>query len=180
MRTATSWMFAALIVPLTTTACGHAPVDGASGVPAQRTVPADLAGDDLKAFPPAPAGLRRWVIRLPAVPVPEERRVEVIVGRTIEVDCNRHSFAATVTAQTVPGWGFVYYVVGPLTGPIATRMACPPDFVKRREFVRAHTDALAALPYNPKLPIVVYAPDPAEVRYRVWSAGSTTLMTQPE
>lgn len=141
---------------------------------------AAMASEDLKPYPPADPGVQRWVIRLPAVPAPEERRVEVIVGKTIEVDCNRHSFSTTVSRRIASGWGFPYYVVGALQGPAATRMACPPDFVNRQEFVRANVDALATVPYNARLPIVVYAPVDAELRYRVWSAGSVTVMTRPE
>lgn len=136
--------------------------------------------DDLKPYPPAEPGMQRWVIRLPVVAVPEERRVEIIIGRTMEVDCNRHVFFASVTRQVARGWGFPYYVVGELKGPASTRMACPPDFVRHREFVRANADALAGLTYNPRLPIVVYVPMHVEVRYRVWSAGDIIEAGRPE
>lgn len=127
--------------------------------------------DDLKPYPPAEAGTRRVVIRLPAVTTPDDRRVEVIVGRTMVVDCNRHQFSAQVTRRVAPGWGYPYYVVGELHGPVSTRMACPPDFVPRREFVPVAAHELAWLPYNARLPIVLYVGADSEVRYRVWSAG---------
>ena len=128
--------------------------------------------DDLKPFPPPEAGVQRFVIRLPAVPVPEDHKVEVMVGKTLEVDCNRQVFAAKVTRKIARGWGFEYYVIGKLKGPASTLMACPPDSPKREEFVRASAPELAGLRYNPKLPIVVYVPAGSEVRFRVWSAGS--------
>ena len=71
------------------------------------------------------------------------------------------------------GWGFPYYVVGELTGPIGTLMACPPGFTRRREFVRIDAGELSWLRYNPRLPIVLYVPAGVEVRYRVWRADAT-------
>ena len=136
--------------------------------------------DDLKPFPPPEAGMQRFVIRLPAVPVPEDHRVEVMVGKTLEVDCNRQMFGAKVTPKVAQGWGFDYYVVGKLKGPASTMMACPPDSPKREEFVRANAPELASLRYNPKLPIVIYAPAGTEIRFRVWSAGSATEKASPE
>jgi len=136
--------------------------------------------DDLKPYPLAEPGMQRWVIRLPAVAMPEERRVEILVGKTMEVDCNRHRLFAGVRREVVPGWGLPYYVIGALKGPASTQIACPPGFVSRREFVRADADALATLPYNPRLPIVVYAPLQAQLRYRVWSAGKITAVDRPE
>ena len=128
--------------------------------------------DDLKPFPSPEAGMQRFVIRVPVVPVPEDHKVEVMVGKTLEVDCNRQAFGAKVTRKVAQGWGFEYYVIGKLKGPASTLMACPPDRPKREEFVRANAAELAGLRYNPKLPIVVYAPVGTEVRFRVWSAGS--------
>lgn len=136
--------------------------------------------DDLKPFPPPQAGMQRFVIRLPAVPVPEDHKVEVMVGKTLEVDCNRQMFSAKVIPKVAEGWGFPYYVVGKLKGPASTLMACPPDTPKHEEFVRAHAAELAGLRYNPKLPIVVYAPTGTEVRFRIWSAGSETEKATPE
>jgi len=129
--------------------------------------------NDLKAFPAPEPGMQRVVIRVPAVPVPDDRRVEVMIGRTLEVDCNRHMLSAKVVRKVAKGWGYSYYVVSDLKGPASTMMACPPDQPKRQEFVRANVTELSWLRYNPRLPVVVYVPDGVEVRYRIWSvAGS--------
>lgn len=128
--------------------------------------------DDLKPFPAPDAGMQRVVIRVPAGPDPDDRKVEVMIGKTIEVDCNRHAFGTTVTRQVAQGWGFPYYVVGALTGPMSTQMACPPGFGNRPAFVRAHAEDLAWLRYNPRLPIVLYVPAGVDVRYRLWRAGN--------
>jgi ecotin len=126
---------------------------------------------DLKPFPPAEPGQQRFVLRLPPTADDEARRVQLLVGRTLEVDCNRLLLGAPVEQRTAPGWGFDYYVVGPFGSPASTLMACPPGTPKRREFVAAHTPALESLRYNPKLPLVIYAPAGADVRYRIWTAG---------
>jgi ecotin len=126
---------------------------------------------DLKPFPPAQAGQQRFVLRLPPSADDDARRVQLLVGKTLEVDCNRQLLGATVERRTAQGWGFDYYVVTALSGPASTLMACPPDTPKRREFVAAHAPQLDALRYNPKLPLVLYAPTGAEVRYRIWTAG---------
>ena len=135
--------------------------------------------DDLKPFPAPAAGMQRFVIRLPAVPQPNDHKVEVMVGKTLQVDCNRQMFSAKVTQKVAQGWGFPYYVVGQLKGPASTMMACPPDAPKREEFVRANA-GLDLLRYNPKLPIVVYAPEGVEVRFRVWSAAGAAEPAKQE
>ncbi len=136
--------------------------------------------DDLTPFPAPEAGMQRVVIRVPPVADPDNHKVEVMIGKTIEVDCNRHAFGTTVTRRVAQGWGFPYYVVGPLTGPMSTQMACPPDFVTRPAVVRAHAEELGWLRYNPRLPIVLYVPAGVEVRYRVWSASDSIQDAKPE
>ncbi len=116
--------------------------------------------------------MQRIVIRVPPILNPSDRKLEVMLGKTLEVDCNRYVLSADVTAKVAQGWGFTYYVVGELKGPASTRMACAADFATHREFVRAPAEALAALRYNPNLPVVLYVPEGTEVRYRLWSAPS--------
>lgn len=141
---------------------------------------AQTAADDLKPYPLPDTGRQRVVIRLPAVAAPEALRVEVMVGKTVPVDCNRQHFIAKVTRETAQGWGYNYYVVDELRGPATTLMACPPGTPKHLEFVRAPAEVLDWLDYNPKLPIVIYLPAGAEARYRIWSAGGQVLSATAE
>jgi ecotin len=70
------------------------------------------------------------------------------------------------------GWGFTYYEV---TGPRAaagTLMAVPEGAEPVRRFVSAPS---RLIPYNSRLPVVVYAPEGYEVRYRIWEAGKETF-----
>lgn len=128
-------------------------------------------GADLAPFPAAEAGMQRFVVRVPPVSDADARRVQLLVGRTIEIDCNRHALGASVERRTVPGWGYDYLVVAALGPAASTRMACPPGEPTRRQFVPARAPELDALRYNPGLPLVIYVPAGGEVRYRVFSAG---------
>ncbi|MEX1323896.1 MAG: ecotin family protein [Synechococcaceae cyanobacterium] len=132
---------------------------------------------DLKPYPAPAAGESRWVIQVPGVlrPSPDpaissdpaDWRVELIVGRELEVDCNRHLLQGRITPESVPGWGYTVYRVSGGERALSTLMACPPDQPPRRAFV-----PLAGEPtlvrYNASLPIVVYAPKDLEVRWRLW------------
>jgi ecotin len=134
---------------------------------------------DLKPYPAPGAGESRWVIQLPGVlrPGPDpaissdpaDWRVELIVGRELEVDCNRQLLQGRISPESVPGWGYTIYRVSGGERALATLMACPPDQPPRRAFV-----PLAGEPtlvrYNASLPIVIYAPEGLQVRWRLWKA----------
>ena len=142
------------------------------------------AADDLKPFPEAEVGYRRFVMHLPPVDVPEDRKVEMIFGKMMEVDCNRHMFSGRLESRVVQGWGYQYYVLADIKGPASTMMACPADEQKRNDFVRVRLDFQDAQfewqRYNSKLPIVVYVPDGIEVRYRIWLANQQTATALQE
>lgn len=148
------------------------------------SIPAAMAADDLKPFPEAEAGYRRVVIRLPVVDVPDDRRVELIFGKMMEVDCNRHFLSGQLKRKVAQGWGYDYFVLGKIGGPASTMMACPPDEPKKNTFVRVSPGRDEAQNgwqrYNPKLPIVIYVPDGIEVRYRIWTADKQTATAPSE
>lgn len=127
--------------------------------------------DDMRAFPQAAPGQVRRVIRLPAERDENALRVGLIVGQTRWVDCNRQIFPARIEERTAEGWGYNYYVVTGGGAPASTMMACPNN-TRRRDFVRAAEEPL--LRYNSRLPLVVFAPNDVEVRYRIWRAGPET------
>jgi ecotin len=142
------------------------------------------AADDLKPFPEAGTGYRRVVIRLPVVEAPGDRRVELIFGKMMEVDCNRHFLSGRLARKVAQGWGYDYLVLDKVSGPASTMMACPPDEPKRSIFVRVdpgRDDAQNGWQrYNPKLPIVIYVPDGIEVRYRIWTADKQSVAAPSE
>ncbi len=130
------------------------------------------AADNMKAFPPAGKGMVRYVLQLPKQDDESVYKVELIVGKTVQVDeRNRYFFGGKIERETIQGWGFPRYVVSTL-GPMAgTLIAIDPNAPKVSRFV-----ALAGEPYliryNSRLPVVVYAPEGVEVRYRIWNPGS--------
>ncbi|MCK7582065.1 MAG: ecotin family protein [Chromatiales bacterium] len=74
--------------------------DWLGGVPA-----AGLAADDLEPFPKAASGYRRVVIRLPAVDTPDDRRVEMIFGKAMEVGLQPLRPLRTADAHSGAGLG---------------------------------------------------------------------------
>jgi len=142
------------------------------------SVAARAGSDDLQAFPPAIEGLQRQVIRLPAVEDEAAHKVELLIGKTLEVDCNRPRLSASLLEKTAKGWGYSYYVVEQLRGPMSTLMACPPGTDPERRFVPAYLGEHSLVPYNSRLPLVVYLPAQAELRYRIWRAGETLVLPE--
>ncbi len=128
------------------------------------------AADPLQAFPPAGQGMTRHVLTLPEKADESASKVEILVGKTVEVDpANRYFFGGQIAAVTIEGWGFTRYVVEKL-GPMAgTLMASRPGAPKVPRFVPLGGDPFL-IRYNSKLPVVVYVPEGTEVRYRIWSA----------
>jgi ecotin len=126
--------------------------------------------DDMKPYPAAEAGLVRMVFRVPAVENEADRLVEIMVGKTLTVDCNQTAFEGDLDKRVVQGWGYSYFVLGKVVGPVSTRMACPPGEQKTEAFVRVGGEGFLQR-YNSKLPMVTYVPEGFEVRYRIWTAG---------
>jgi ecotin len=122
----------------------------------------------LKPYPAAAEGYQRHVIDLPAQPNEDDRRVELIAGKTMEVDCNRQRLGGQWQEKTVQGWGYGYYELEKVGPAFGTLMACPEDS-RKQAFVPVGGEPLLVR-YNSKLPLVIYAPAGVEVRYRIWSA----------
>jgi len=129
------------------------------------------AADNLQAFPPAGAGMVRYVLQVPPQADESAFQVELLAGKTVAVDDrNRYFFGGRIAEETIEGWGFPRYVVSPL-GPLAgTRMAVDPNAPKVNRFITLGGEPYL-IRYNSRLPVVVYAPEGVEVRYRVWSAA---------
>ncbi len=135
-------------------------------------VPAGQAADNMKAFPPAEDGVVRYVLQLPKQADETAFKVELIVGKTVQVDeRNRYFFGGKIEEETIKGWGFTRYKVTKL-GPMAgTLMAVDPNAPKVARFITLGGGPYI-IRYNSRLPIVVYVPEGVEVRYRIWTAGA--------
>jgi ecotin len=129
------------------------------------------AADDLQAFPPPGPGMVRHVLRLPKQADESAMSVQLVAGKTVRVDArNRYFFAGKIQPETIQGWGFVRYVVSEL-GPMAgTLMAVDPGEPKVDRFVSLGGEHFL-VGYSSRVPLVVYAPEGVEVRWRIWTAA---------
>ena len=125
---------------------------------------------NLKAFPPAEAGMTRHVLLLPSHEQEDKLRVELQIGKTVKLDAeNRYFFGGRLQEVNIEGWGFTRYVlaeIGPMAG---TLMAVSPNALKVERFITLAGEP-QLLRYNSRLPLVLYVPEGVEVRYRIWRA----------
>jgi ecotin len=132
----------------------------------------------LKAFPAASEGMTRFVLELPHKERDEEGEflVELIVGKTIETDgVNKYFIGGTLAEQPLKGWGFTYYEVKKL-GPVgSTKIGVPPGTPTVTKFV---SGPKKMIPYNSRVPIVIYIPEGAELKYRIFKAGKTIAVKE--
>lgn len=131
----------------------------------------------LASYPQAEKGSIRQVIELPIRQNESSYKIELLIGQTLEVDCNQHLLAGQLQVGTVQGWGYDYFVfktakTDGAAMTMSTMMACP-DGMKKKKFVTANLGTAGMLNYNSKLPIVVYTPANVEVKYRTWKASET-------
>ena len=128
---------------------------------------------ELHAFPVAKDGMERFVIVLPHQTLNEEDalQVELIVSQErLAEGGNQTRLANAIEARVVAGWGYTYYEV---TGYEVTERAgaqgagTPPAGSRR-------------IPYNSRLPVVVYTPAGYDVRYRLWQAAGAIKQAEKE
>lgn len=135
-------------------------------------ISAAAQADDMKAFPPAEAGMVRYVLHLPKQTDESVFKLELIVGKTVEIDAeNRYFLGGQIEAESIVGWGYTRYMVkkvGPMAG---TLMAIDPNAPKVARFIPLGGEPYL-IRYNSRLPVVIYVPEGVEVRYRIWSAGA--------
>jgi len=120
----------------------------------------------------------RYVLQLPQQDDESAFKVELIVGKKVQVDeKNQYFFGGNIQEEIIKGWGFPRYVVKEL-GPMAgTLMAVDPNAPKVNRFITLGGEPFL-IRYNSRLPIVVYVPKDVEVHYRIWSADSASKMME--
>ncbi|WPN49832.1 MULTISPECIES: serine protease inhibitor ecotin [unclassified Pseudomonas] len=121
-------------------------------------------------FPKAESGFTRQVIHLAPQTREDDFQVEILAGKTMTVDCNRPRLGGMLEEKNLEGWGYPFYRLEKVIGPMSTLMACPAG-TSQQGFVPVVGDGFL-LRYNSKLPIVLYVPKDIEVHYRIWSASS--------
>ncbi|EOC0124324.1 serine protease inhibitor ecotin [Cronobacter sakazakii] len=141
---------------------------------------AEKTSENIAPFPKAEKGMVRQVIDLPERQDEASYKVELVIGQTLDVDCNKHQLAGKFERKTLEGWGYDYYTFESAKNAdgsvmyTSTMMACP-DGKKERKFVTANLGENGMLNYNSKLPVVVYAPENIDVKYRLWKADETLV-----
>ncbi|MDR2950619.1 MAG: serine protease inhibitor ecotin [Dysgonomonas sp.] len=120
----------------------------------------------LEPFPKAAEGMVRHVIQLGKKSDESMYKVEIIPGKVMSVDCNHHSLMGNLEEKDLQGWGYNYYEFTSNGQTRSTMMAC--NKPNENKFVMGQTILIR---YNSKLPIVVYAPQGYEIKYRIWKAG---------
>ena len=136
--------------------------------------------DIMKAFPPAEEGMVRFVLKLPEQDDESVFKVELIVGKTVQIDeKNRYFFGGKIEKETIKGWGYTrYYVskIGPMAG---TLMGVEPKAPKIDRFITLGGEPYI-IRYNSRMPIVIYVPEGVEVRYRIWTTDMESQAIQKE
>lgn len=136
------------------------------------------ADDNMKAFPPAEKGMVRHVVQLAKQDDESSFRIELIAGKTVQLDAvNHYFFSGQIEEKVIEGWGFPRYSLEKL-GPMAgTLIGVDPKAPKVDRFVTLGGEP-HLIRYNSRLPIVVYAPEGVEIRYRVWRAEQKTTVAE--
>lgn len=139
-----------------------------------KTSGTEEAVKNLKPYPATLDSLERHVIYLEPKADEGLFGIELIAGKTMKVDCNRHRLIGTFSEETLQGWGYNYYVFETDNQVASTMMMCP-DGVKTDKFISGETIYVR---YNSRLPIVVYLPKGIELKYRIWTAGEELTAIQ--
>lgn len=156
----TQTKFIPLLVAL---ACFTGSVQATSPIPPQGNQNSYKYG--MKPYPAARPGQRRLTIHLPQKPNEASLKVELTPGRQMRVDCSVSNYIGQLVKKTAQGWGFTYYEVAGIRGPIQSRR-CPSGQITQG-FIPVHIASNSVIAYNSKLPIVVYVPNGFDVKYRV-------------
>ena len=125
--------------------------------------------DNIHMFPQAQEGFVRYVIEVPKTDNDYDHRVELLIGKTMLVDCNQHSLRAKIENITLKGWGYKYLEISDIHNGPSTMMACSEP--KAEEFISLYMGDETLRRYNSRSPIIAYVPKGYEVRYRIWNAG---------
>ena len=134
-----------------------------SGMTALYAEPKNMG--DIHMFAEAKEGYERFIVNVPKSENDYDRRIELLIGKEMMVDCNHHSFSGEIKHMVLKGWGYSYLEVDNIQSGPTTLMACQEPEKLKYIYIR---DELRR--YNSRMPMVIYVPKGYEVRYRIWNA----------
>lgn len=123
---------------------------------------------DVAPFPAATKSTNRNVIWLQAQQNEALYKVEIIATKSGSKNCNLSSYTGHLSENTLKGWGYSYYKLSDINGPLTTRMACTGAATTALLPIQFDTESL--IRYNSKLPIVIYTPKDVVISYKIWEA----------
>lgn len=129
-------------------------------------------------YPAAKDGFTKYYIWLPTLTNESDNQVEIVVGKNTMVDCNSAWYSGVLEEKSVQGWGYTYYEVNNVAGPMSTRMGCS-ESSDKEAFIQVIGDNYLVR-YNSKLPVVVYVPNDFEVQYKVWTTNSSLFEAEKQ
>lgn len=167
---ASSLIFSALSFNASATSPAHPSGVNQNMINAQMFTTADYSSTkETKMYPAPKEGQVQHILTLPKLDNEADYMVEIQIGQTKMVDCNKHGLSGELKQQTVKGWGYNYYQVDSISEGPSTMMACF-DEAKTEKFLPIRDDLM--LKYDSRLPKVFYLPENTQIRYRVWKAES--------
>ncbi|MCE9678528.1 serine protease inhibitor ecotin [Shewanella sp. AS1] len=123
--------------------------------------------DTIKMFPIPDTGMELHLLTLEKLADETRYKIEIEIGITAQLDCNKHRLIGNITEQSLPGWGYPYYRLNSLKLGASTRMACLQQMTKS-QFI-ALPDAIT-LAYDSRLPKLFYLPEGSVLRYKIWQS----------
>lgn len=69
------------------------------------STPVFAASDIMKPYLLAEKGYKRMVIHLQPLENEDNYKIELMIGKTLKVDCNRHWFIGHLSEEIAKGWG---------------------------------------------------------------------------
>ncbi|QQX78376.1 serine protease inhibitor ecotin [Shewanella sp. KX20019] len=128
-----------------------------------------VSQESSKMFPAPKEGQIQHILTLDKLENESDYMLEIQIGQTKMVDCNKHGLSGEVIQKTVQGWGYSYYEVESISAGPSTMMACF-DQALTEKFLAITTDLKVR--YDSRLPKVIYLPENSQVRYRIWKVES--------
>lgn len=130
----------------------------------------------LKSFPEAKTDYKRNVINLPKRNNEDKLKIEIYAGINQEADCNAHMMLGSIDSKNLDGFGYTYYQVTTEERIMSTMKGCL-DQKKTMKYI--HLQPII-VPYNSALPLVVYAPENVQIRYKVYTSNNEWEFARPQ